>query len=180
MDTIAGAAVKYVNTLTAVTSLLGSYPATSPHNAGKPFVFNTDISYPMEGTGAAALVFGDEGTYSAAQPMSTPLFFRLGVTIWVDPARDSAGNITESAGKTIARGKHVWQVLNTYLHRTTGDPQMWGDVRAASSQLLSGPRFFAVTDVGVPASGRTGTSNRPQMGLAYYGVGVFGYSDVVT
>ena len=61
MDTIASGAVKYVNTLTAVTSLLGTYPATSP-NAGTAFVFNTDVAYPIEGTGAVALVFEDAGT----------------------------------------------------------------------------------------------------------------------
>lgn len=180
MDTIAGAAVRYVNTLTAVTSLLGTYPVSSPHNAGKPFVFNTDILYPLEGTGAVALVFEDQGTYSAAAALQTPLFFRLGVSIWADPARDAAGNSTEGAGKTIARGKAVWQVLNTYLHRTTGDPQMWGDVRTATCQLLAGPRFFGATDVGVPASARTGTTSRPQIGQAFYGVGVFGYSDLAS
>ena len=100
------------------------------------------------------------------------------MTIWADPARDSAGNITEGAGKTIARGKEVWQVLNSYLHRTTGDPQMWGDLRTATCQLLSGPHFFGATDVGAPASARTGTTSRPQLGQAYYGVSVFGYSDL--
>jgi hypothetical protein len=180
MDTIASGAVKYISTLTDVTALLGSFPSTSPHNAGKPFIFNTDIVGSMEGTGAVALVLNDAGTYSVAPPLQTPLHFRLQITFWVDPARDSANNIIESAGKTIARGKHVWQVLNTHLHRTTGDAQMWGDLRAATSQLLAGPQFFGATDVGQARVAITGTTSRPQIGVAYYGVGVFGYSDVVS
>ncbi len=176
MDNVASAAVKYILTLSDVVALLGSYPVTDPiaANAGKPWVFSEDTFTTVEGTGLVALVCSDDGTYSVAPPLTTPQFHRLAIAIWADPARDTRGNIAESAGATIARGKAVFTTLNFHLHRTTGDSQMWGDMRVSVSQLLTGPKFFSVPDVGQLEDLGSGTSSKPQRGVAYYGITAFG------
>jgi hypothetical protein len=182
MDNVASGAVKYISTLSAVTSLLGSYPSNDPvtPNASKPWVFNEDLFQVIEGTGQAAIVCSDAGHYSVAPPMTTPQHLRLAVRFWVDPLRDGNGNITETSGATIARGKAIFVILNTYLHRISGDAQMWGDMRTATSQLLTGPLFYGVEDVGRVSSAGSGLTSRPQTGVAYYGVSEFGYSDAVS
>lgn len=177
MDTISTGAVRYIATLTDVTALLGSFPATDTVNGGQPYLFAEDIDVTISGTASAALVCSDMGTTSAAPPLTTPQFFRLAITIWVDPLRDSAFNFTESAGATIKRGKKIFTQLNFHLHRTTGDTQQWGDIVTASSQLLIGPQFAAVRDLGPPGMQERGTTSHPQVGTAYYGVSVFGYTD---
>ena len=121
------------------------------------------------------------GTYTTAPDLSTWEAFRFGVTLWVDPVRDSAGNVTESAITTKTRGKAVFTQLNFHLHRKDGATQQWGDMVTASSRLLAGPQWFSASDVGpVSQTMAPGLSSHPQMGTAYYGATVFGYTDAVS
>lgn len=181
MDTVASAAVKYLGTLADVTALLGAYPSTDTINAGKPFVFGGDIGYTMQGTGAVALVCQNFGTYTTAPDLTTWMAFRLAVVIWVDPARDSGNNIIESSITTQSRGHAVFTKMNFHLHRTNGDRQQWGDMLTTSSRLLTGPQFVPAEDSGAVARGMSpGTTSHPQIGVAYYGVTVFGYTDAVS
>jgi hypothetical protein len=181
VDTIASAAFKYISALADVTSLLGSFPSSDTINAGQPYLFAEDIGITIEGTSAIAMVVHDMGTYTSAPDLSTWQAFRFGVTIWVDPARDSAGNVTASAITTQTRGKAVWGQLNFHLHRTNPDTQQWGDMVTTSSRLLTGPQWFPTSDTG--PTGQTmavGMSSHPQVATAYYGVTVFGYTDAVS
>jgi len=181
VDTIASAAVRYINTLADVTAMLGSFPSSDSANSGKPFVFGGELLYTVEGTSSVALVCRNFGTYTTAPDLSTWMGYRLGVTIWVDPARDSNGNYTESAITTQSRGMAVFTKLNYHLHRTNPDTQQWGDLVTASSRLLTGPNFLPVQDAGGQDQLMApGTTSHPQVGTAYYGVTVFGVTDAVS
>lgn len=179
MDNVASGAVKRILTMTDVTALVGAYVAPSP-NAGLPWVFNSDVFTTVEGSGQAAIVCADFGNYSVPRPLSTPQFLRLAVRIWVDPARDASNNITESSGATVARGRKIFTTLNFHLNFTSGATQQWGDMVVTASQLLTGPHFMPIEDIGSITSERQGMTSKPQTGVAYYGVDVFGYTDAVS
>lgn len=178
MDTIASAAVKYINTLADVTALLGSFPSTDAANSGKALIFGGDMLYTMEGTSAVGIVCRNYGSYTTAPDLSTWMAWRLGVTFWVDPARDGNGNYTESAITTQSRGQAVFTQLNVHLHRTNPDTQQWGDLVTTSCRLLTAPNWLPITDTG-PATQTmaAGTTSHPQVGTAFYGVTVFGITD---
>jgi hypothetical protein len=180
VDTVASGAVKYIQTLPDVLALVGSYSPSDPEaaNQGLPWVFSGDLFQTIEGTSSAALVCSDFGHFSVAPPLTTPQFLRLAVAIWADPLRDGNGNVTESSGRTVARAREIFTTLNFHLHRTTGDPQLWGDVNTVGCQLLTGPNFMPVEDIGAAHPAAPGFSSRPHMGTAYYGVSVFGWTDL--
>lgn len=182
VDSVAGGAVKYINTLPDVVALLGAYPANDPipANAGRPWVFNSDLGCTMLGSASVALVCKNYGGVSVAAPLTTPRFLRLAVDFWVDPLRDAAGNAKETSGATVGRGLTVFSVLNTHLHRRTPDPVIWGDLVTVGCELLTEPQFFEVSDQGQPVSAGSGWGNRPQWGTAYYLVSLFGYTDAVS
>jgi hypothetical protein len=179
VDNVASGAVKVLAALSDVTAAVGTFPASDTVNYGVPWIFNTDILVTMEGTSAVigtnamAIVCSDAGGWGEPMPLTTPRYNRLQVDFWVDPLRDSSHNITETAGATIQRGKQLFTLVNLHLHRTNPDMQLWGDLRTVGCQLLTEPQFLGVTDAemgGVPV----------QKGTAYYGVSVFGATDVVT
>lgn len=181
-DSVAGGAVKYLATLPDVVAAVGAFPASDPNpvNASKPWIFNTDLLQTVEGTGKVALVCRNFGGVSVAAPLTTPRLLRLAIDIWVDPARDTAGNGSESGGATVGRGLAVFSLLHLHLQRRDPAPVIWGDLVTVGCELLTEPQFFAVSDRGNPAPSTTGWSNRPQLGTAFYAVSVFGYTDALS
>lgn len=156
-----------------ITSVLGSFPLNDPiaANQGKPFLFSGDLfidirTYP----GTTAAVLTDYGGWTVPQPLNTWRFRRLRVDIYVDPLRDSAGNISESSSFTEKRGMDVFRVLQARLHRRDLDTVLWGDMVTLQSQLLTEPQFFQM-----PQASGSGMST--QIGTAYYGVAFSGFTD---
>ncbi len=177
MDDVGSGAVKFLSGLTAVTAALGSFPANDANTSlqGKPWIFKDDLLVRMEGqsifyvTQALALVCSDGGGWAVPAPLTTPRFTRLQVDIYVDPLRDSGHSITETSGATKQRGKAMFTLANLYLHRTSPDAVLWGDLRTVGCELLTEPRFEPVPD-----------GDGLQLGTAFFGVMVFGSTDTVT
>lgn len=177
MDDIGSGAVKFLSGLTAVTSALGSFPADDPNTTlqSKPWIFKDDLLVRMEGqsvfytTLALALVCSNGGGWSDPAPLSTPRFNRLQVDIYVDSLRDSGRSVTETSGAPKQRATTLFTLVNTFLHRTNPDMQLWGDLRTVGCQLLTEPKFVPMPD-----------GDGVYMGTAYYGAVVFGSTDTVT
>jgi hypothetical protein len=176
-DDVGSGAVKYLNGVSAVTALLGSYPATDPNNAGKAFIFKSDASgyrgilTRIQSTSSAGLVLSSFGGYSVPPPLTTPRFLRLSVEVYVDPLRDAQFNVIETAGATQGRGETVFDAIHFALHRTNPDMQLWGDLRTTGCQLLTDPMFMILAG---------GDGDGLLRGQAFYGVDTFGYSDALT
>ncbi len=177
MDDIASGAVKILSSLADVTAALGSFPANDPNTTlqGKPWIFKDDLLVVMEGqsvfyaTLALAVVCSDAGGWGDPAALTTPRFNRLKLDIHVDSLRDSGHSITETSGAPKQRGKALFTLINTHLHRTNPDMQLWGDLRTVGCQLLTEPSFVPMPD-----------GDGVYTGTAYYGAVVFGSTDTVT
>jgi hypothetical protein len=168
VDDVSSGAVQFLSGISEVTSLLGSFGESDP-NAGKPYIFLENQLVVLQGTSLAALVCSEAGQWSSAVPYATQRFMRLSVEFYVDPLRDSALNVTETPGATILRGKNLFAVVNSFLHRRDSDIQVWGDLVTDSCQLLAEGEFTKLPD---------GDGDWLQVKQAFYGVGAAGWTDV--
>jgi hypothetical protein len=182
-DDLASAAVKYLTTLQAVTSLVGSFPLpgdSSTVNAGTPFIFAEDLSVPIQGTSQAALVCSEGGGWQEPLDYSTAAYRRLGVEVFVDPQRDANLNVTESSAITRRRGRFLLDTVRSYLHWASLDPriQVWGDLVIVGSQLLAEGEFFRLADTGAPTgSTSTYSGDGIEWCQVYFGCCVYGRTD---
>ena len=173
MDDVASGVYYYLNGLSDVLDVIGSFPADDPDNAGVPWIFVRNVYTRMEdvsivkGSQAVALVCCYMGQGSAASDSSTAFFQRLEVDIWVDPLRDAMGNVT-SPSETENRGLQVFQVIDSHLHRVSADEnvQQWGDLITVSSTRMAAPVWYAVPD-----------GDGLIRGVTFYNVGTFGNYD---
>jgi hypothetical protein len=153
MDDVASGGYQYVSSLPDVLAVIGSFPADDPDNAGIPWVFVHSLYTRMEaqsivqGSRAVALVCVYAGQGSAVLDYSTVRWQRLEVDIWVDPLRDSFGNVT-SPSETEHRGNDVFTVLDSHLHRaSSGDKTVvWGDLVTVNSIRMTEPVWYPVPD----------------------------------
>jgi hypothetical protein len=147
-DDIASGAVQYLAGFSDVTALLGSFSNSDPvtANQGRPWIFNGDSLVILEGSSAAALVVSDSGGWQAPPPLGTWRFGRLGVEVYIDPARDSNRNITETSALTVNRGNAVFAAVQFRLQRTDPDTVLWGDLVTTGCQLLTDGPWLAVPD----------------------------------
>lgn len=173
MDDVASAAYKYLSGVTAVTSLLGSFPGSDAVavNRGKPYLFKDEMIVLLQGTQAACIVLSAMGSWNTADDLVTPRYPRLSVDIYVDPLR-AAGNVLETAGATKGRGETLFTTLNHYLHRTDPQPQIWGDMVTTSCKLMAAPQFALIVG--------QNEGDRQVHGQAFYAVSFFGYTDAVS
>ncbi len=148
MDDVASGAVQFLAQFADVTSLLGSFSVSDPitANQGKPWIFNGDPLVTIEGSSAAALVCSDFGGWQAPPQLGTWRFGRLSVQVYIDPARDSGRNITETSALTVNRGNAVFNAVQFRLQRTDPDTIVWGDMVTVSCQLLSDGAWLALAD----------------------------------
>jgi hypothetical protein len=148
VDDVGSGACLYLAQFSDVTSLLGSFPVTDPvaANAGKPYLFNSDLLVTLEGTGAAALVCSDLGGWQPPPQLGTWRFGRLSVQVYIDPARDAGRNITETSALTKNRGGAVFSAVQFRLQRTDPDAVVWGDLVTTGCQLISDGPWLAVPD----------------------------------
>ncbi len=147
-DDIASGSVQYLVQFADVTALLGAFPANDPigTNAGRPWIFNSDPLVVFEGSSAAGIVCSDFGGWQAPPQLGTWRFGRLGIAIYIDPARDSGRNITETSALTINRGNAVFAAVQFRLQRTDPATVTWGDMVTTGCQLLSDGPWQAVAD----------------------------------
>lgn len=147
-DDVASGAVQFLAQFPDITSLLGSFASNDPVSAdvGKPWIFNADLLVTLEGASAAALVCSDEGGWQAPPQLGTWRFSRLGVAFYIDPARDSSRNITETSAITIVRGNAVFNAVQYRLQRTDPDTVLFGDLQTTGCQLLSDTKWVPVPD----------------------------------
>lgn len=177
-DTVATGAYKYLMTgngggpFTAVTGLLGSFPAGDPvaANAGLPWLFTGDLLVNIGNSSAIALVLSDFGGWQVPQRLGTERFRRLRVDIHADPTRDAEFNVTETSGLTEARAMDVFRALQSLLHRRDNDTVAWGDLVTTGCLLLTEPQFIEN-----PAA--SGNSMTTMLGTAFYGVSFSGWID---
>ena len=148
MDDVASGACKFLSGFTDVTVLLGSFSPADPvtANRGKPWIFNSDPLVTLEGTSASALVCSDFGGWQPPPQLGTWRFGRLAVQVYVDPARDSSRNITETSALTVNRGNAVFDAVQYRLQRTDPATIVWGDLVTTGCQLLSDGPWLPVPD----------------------------------
>lgn len=140
LDVISGCAV-YLSAQTVLTDLLGKFESDD-----EPFLFQDEIRMvELEGTQKAAVVVADGGSWSSGNEHNTMEFPRLRIDLYVDPLRDADLNYVEPA-ETMRRGRLIWKVINSLLHRPQGGTQMWGGVRTLSCVKLARPEPYPVTD----------------------------------
>lgn len=168
MDDIASGSVQFLAQFTDITSLLGSFSSTDPitANAGKPWIFNADPLVTLEGSSSAAVVCVDLGGWQAPPQLGTWRFGRLSVQVYIDPARDSGRNITETSALTVNRGNAVFNAVQFRLQRTNPDTILWGDMVTASCQLLTDGAWLALAD-----------GDHLLVKQAFYGVSWTGWTD---
>ena len=168
MDDIASGSVRYLAGFTDVTWLLGSFPSGDPitANAGKPWIFNADPLVTLEGSSSAAVVCADLGGWQAPPQLGTWRFGRLAVAVYIDPARDSGLNITETSALTANRGNAVFNAVQFRMQRTDPATVLWGDMVTTGCQLLSDGPWAAVGD-----------GDHMLAKQAYYGVSWTGWTD---
>jgi hypothetical protein len=147
-DDIASGAVQFLTQFPDVTTLLGAFSNTDPitSNAGRPWIFNADPLVTLEGSSAAGIVCADLGGWQAPPQLGTWRFGRLAVAIYIDPARDSLRNVTETSALTINRGNAVFAAVQYRLQRTDPDVVVWGDLVTTGCQLLSDGPWQPVPD----------------------------------
>jgi hypothetical protein len=172
-DDVASGVYYYLSSLPDVLSVIGSFPADDPDNAGVPWIFVRNVYTRMEdvsivkGSQAVALVLCYMGQSASPLDMSTVRFQRLEVDIWVDPLRDSMGNVTRPS-ETEGRGLDVYAVVDSHLHRVATDQmtQQWGDLITTGSVRLTEPVWYAVPD-----------GDGLIRGACFYNVSCFGWYD---
>lgn len=168
MDSVASGAIQYLSGITDITNLLGKFAADDPNVSfrGQPYLFNDNLIVTLKGTSQIAFVLSDYGGWGLPMPLTTPRYSRLSVEIYVDPHRDAGGQVTETGGIVSSRGMSAWFTVDKYLHRTSGDSQIWGDVVATTCQRLTSPQFTRLPD-----------GDGMLRGQAFYGVNDFGFID---
>jgi hypothetical protein len=169
-DDVASGAYSYLSGLSDVLAVVGAFPADDPDNAGVPWIFVRNVYTRMEdasivkGSQAVSLVCCFMGSSSPPVNSSTVRFQRLEVDIWVDPLRDSMGNVT-SPSETELRGNYVFSVIDSHLHRVATDQNtvQWGDLITVASTRMSEPVWYPVPD-----------GDGLIRGACFYDVGTFG------
>ena len=152
-DDVASGAYTFLSGLPDVQAVVGSFPADDPDNPGVLWIFVRQLYTRMEamsivkGTQAVALVLMSAGQSATPLDYSTVRGQRLEVDIWVDPLRDSYGNITNPS-ETEGRGKNVFSVLDSHLHRAAFEQRslMWGDLVTTGSTRMTEPQWYPVPD----------------------------------
>lgn len=165
MDNVGSGAVQYLSGLSAITTLVGAFQQAP--NAGVPWIFDSDVYGEMKGTQQAAIICSDYGPTASDVTQSSKQYRRLMVSVWVDPLRDTSGNITEGPARTKARGDVVYNQLRAVLHRIDPGTQVWGDMVTFYCQELSGPQWMPVPD-----------GDHLLQGQSFFEVGISGWTDV--
>lgn len=168
MDDISSGAVQYLAAFPDVTSLLGAFSSTDPitANQGRPWIFAADPLVTFEGSSAAGLVCADLGGWQAPPQLGTWRFGRLAISLYIDPARDTSRNVTETSALTINRGNQIFAAVQFRLQRTDPAVLVWGDMVTTSCQLLSDGPWAPVPD-----------GDHLLVKQAYYGVSWAGWAD---
>jgi hypothetical protein len=179
VDDVGTGAFKYLGTFSSVTSLLGAFSSgdSNPANAGKPWLFTDTagqyttpgVLTTVEGSSSSAITLSDFGGWSLPEPYATSRFRRLRVDMWVDPQRDANQNVTETSSITTNRANSLFNAVHRVLQRRDSDTIQWGDLVTFACQLLVEPQFVAVPDGG-----------GMQLGTAFYGVSLTGWTDVAS
>lgn len=172
-DDVAKGSYWFISGLPDVLALIGSFPADDPDNANIPWIFVRNVYTRMEdasivkGSQAVSLVLSNAGQSSTPLDYSTVRWQRLEVDIWVDPLRDSLGNIT-SPSETEGRGLDVFAILDSHLHRAAASDktQQWGDLITVSSVRMTEPVWYPVPD-----------GDGLIRGVVFYDVGTYGNYD---
>lgn len=172
-DDVATGAYQYLSGLSDVTALVGAFPADDPLNAGITWIFVRQLYTRMEassivkGSQAVALVCSNAGQSSSVLDYSSIRWQRLEVDIWVDPLRDSYGNITNPS-ETEGRGLTVFITLDSHLHRAAASDKMqqWGDLVTVNSIRMTEPVWYPVPD-----------GDGLIRGVVFYDVGTYGNYD---
>ncbi len=173
MDDVASGAYTFLSGLPDVRAVVGAYPADDPDNPGILWIFVRNIYTRMEdisiikGTQAVALVCCNMGQSTSPLDYSTVRWKRLEVDIWVDPLRDTMGNVTNPS-ETEARGEAVFTILDSHLHRANANEksQAWGDLITVNSIRMTEPQWYLVPD-----------GDGLIRGICFYDVGTFGNYD---
>lgn len=140
-DSIVAATTKYLLSLSAVVDAVGesnTIPAV-------PFIFQNNLKQVVERSSSVALVVSRRGNWASANPYNTVKTPRVSITMFVDPLRDSSGNVTDLDGSP-NRGDAVWDIIDKYLHRPSAEIVTWGDLRVLGSTRLNEPTWNLVKD----------------------------------
>lgn len=117
----------------SVTSLLGS------DSNFDTWLFQDKLQAKVGGSGTCAVVLFLDGNWTSPNAYSTAKFPRICTMIYADPARDSAGNLTND--DTRSKILDVHEALDAFLHRPSMETVNWGSpaVRIIGSTRLNEP-----------------------------------------
>lgn len=150
--------------LSAVSGIAAALSSPASFTPAGVWLFVRELQTVVEGSGAAAAVLREEGSWTRPNSHNTARFPRLYVDIYADCSRDSNQTITKKDAEPRARA--VWEYFQTVLHRTDAFAEIWGatssdsGLRVWGSQLQALPDIYPVSDWegGVHLSARYGLS----------------------
>lgn len=144
---LAVAAHRMLSAVPGVIGALGSNPAATP---GDVWLFVRELNAQVEGSGKAAAVLREEGSWTRPNPHNTARFPRLSLEIYADSTRDQGQAVIRNDAE--ARARAVWEQFQAVLHRVDGFAEVWGaapgdpGMRVWGSQLMSLPDVYPVQD----------------------------------
>lgn len=144
---LAVAAHRRLAAVPSLTGVLGSSVATSP---GGVWLFVRELQVMVEGSGQAAAVLREEGSWARPNSHNTARFPRLSVEVFADSSRNASATIVRRDAE--ARARAVWERFQSFLHRPYAFSEMWGatgtdpGMRVWGSQLMSLPEVYAIND----------------------------------
>lgn len=144
---VAVAAHRRLSTVPGVIGVLGSFTAPSPAGV---WLFVRKLQTVVEGSGRAAAVLREEGSWTRPNSHNTAQFPRLSLEIFADSTRDATGAVLRDDAESRARA--VWERFQLVLHRVDGFTEVWGatvtdpGLRVWGSQLMSRPDVYPVSD----------------------------------
>lgn len=121
------------------------------------FVGADDLAMPfvqIEGSQKACVLLRQQGDWASPNPHNSMTFPLLVVEIFVDPLRDSVGNIVSPDLK--GRFEPIQKEIVKMLHRPQGDVQTWGTVRTLGSQQIDSWSYFTLSETDGTGVARSG------------------------
>lgn len=135
-------------TVTYLRSQPSALAAVSMFNIGgqlTPGIFQYRPWAKLEGSQRTCAVISYDGGWAGPNTHNTLRFPRVGVNIWADPLRDSQNNVVDP-GEVMRRAYASYEAIDKVLHRTGGDPLMFGTLRVIASVRLVEPVIYMVPD----------------------------------
>lgn len=128
---------------------VGSIQPLDPDADPEPFIFQRFLNVQMPNTSESAIVITDAGTWTSANFNNSAFFPRILVEFYVDPIRstefDELSEQVVDSLEVYRRGKKLFRIVDSILHRPQHGDIAMGDIRVHNSLRLGGDiRYYPV------------------------------------